>query len=73
MGIDLQFKIKNNPYYLEYLRQNSYWYKYLNRNPESFKTFEEAAREYFKLRPSDRIEKVLTSLEMIGSIVSTLK
>lgn len=73
MSIDLQFKIKNNPYYLEYLRQNSYWYKYLNRDPESFKAFEEAAREYFKLRPSDRIEKVLTGLEMIGSIVSTLK
>ena len=40
MTLELQFKIKNNPYYLKYLRENSIWYKKLNREPETFKIFE---------------------------------
>ena len=39
MTLDLQFKIKNNPNYLRYIRENSYWYKLLNSNPALFKEF----------------------------------
>lgn len=73
MSLDIQFKIKNDPYYIQYLRENSYWYKILNRTPESFKKFEEKAKEYFSLRPTDKIQKMLQNIEMIQSIVSTLK
>ena len=73
MSLDIQFKIKNNPYYIQYLRENSYWYKILNRTPESFKEFEGKAKEYFSLRPTDKIQKMLQNIEMIQSIVSTLK
>ncbi len=73
MSIDIQFKLKNNPAYLEYLHHNSNWYKILNRNPSSFKLFEEEVKEKLRLRPSDRIEKMLQTFEMIGTIVQTLK
>ena len=39
MSLELQYKIKSNPMYHEFIRQNSIWYKYLNRNPNNFKYF----------------------------------
>ena len=73
MILDLQFRIKNNPRYLEYLREHSYWYKFLNRNPNSFVDFEEEVKAFYKLRTSDRITRMLNSIEMIQNIVSSLK
>lgn len=73
MNLDTQFKIKNNPLYIKYLRENSYWYKILNREPNSFKLFEEEVKKNYKLRPTDRISQALDYMEMIESIMSTLK
>lgn len=73
MSLEIQFKIKNNPNYLRYLRENSYWYKYLNRNPKLFKQFEEEVKEKYQLRPMDRISKALSTIEMLQSIMSTIK
>lgn len=73
MSLDIQFQLKKNPYYISYLRENSIWYKYLNRNPNSFKQFEEKVLEHYKLRPSDRINKVFETFDLITNIVSTLK
>ena len=39
MKLDVQFKLKSNPMYLEYLHSNSYWYKYLNRDESSINDF----------------------------------
>ncbi len=73
MTLDIQFKIKNNQYYVRYLRENSYWYKILNRNPESFKFFEEEAKEKYGLRPTDRIEKALEAFSLIQNMISSMK
>lgn len=73
MILDLQFKIKNNPNYIKYLRENSHWYKILNRYPEQFKNFEEEVKEKYQLRPTDKISKALDTFEMVTSILSTLK
>ena len=73
MTLDLQFKIKENEYYKTYLREHSYWYKTLNRNPSSFKIFEEEVKEFYGLRPIDRISKALTTIEMVQSIMTSLK
>ena len=73
MILDVQFKIKQNPYYIEYLRENSYWYKILTRNPNAFREFEEKAKERFLLRPTDKISKILDTMEMINAVVSSLK
>lgn len=73
MNLDIQFKIKNNPNYQRYIRENSHWYKILNRTPEAFKQFEEEVKDKYRLRPSDRISKVLENIEMVQAILSTFK
>lgn len=73
MNLDTQFKIKNNPLYIKYLRENSYWYKLLNRDPFSFKNFEEEVKINYKLRPEDRLSKTLEYIEMLETIMSTFK
>ncbi len=73
MLLDTQFKIKNNPVYQNYIRENSIWYKRLNRNPKLFNIFEEEAKAFYKLRPVDKITKAVDTMELISSLVSTLK
>lgn len=73
MTLDIQFKIKNNPYYQRYIRENSIWYKLLTRNPELFRDFEENVKEEYKLRPTDRLEKMFNTIEMIQSVIGSLK
>ena len=72
MTLDLQFKLKSNPMYLKYLRENSHWYKTLNRDPEMFNTFIEEMKTVYKLRPSDKINKALSTFEMVTAIISSL-
>lgn len=73
MSLQVQFAIKNNPYYVSYLRENSYWYKILNRNPKAFKEFEEEAKTYYHLRPSDRVEKAINTINIVTNLISNLK
>lgn len=73
MRLELQYKIKENEYYLKYLRENSNWYKYLNRNIYNFKDFEEEVRRVYKLTRADKISKTLDTIEMMEKILSTLK
>ena len=73
MILELQFRIRNNPKYLQYIREHSYWYKILNRDPTMFKMFEEKVKEEYKLRTSDRISKALSTIELVQNIVSSLK
>ena len=73
MTLEVQFKIKNNPLYIKYLHENSYWYKFLNRNPEMFDEFVNEVRTNYKLRPTDKINKSLSTFEMISSVISALK
>lgn len=72
MTLDLQYKIKENQYYLRHLRQNSHWYKLLNRNPANFKAFEEEVKTVYKLTKADRISKTLDTIEMLEKVLSTL-
>lgn len=73
MTLEVQFTIKNNPYLGRYIRENSNWYKLLNRNPNLLRTLEEEVKTNYKLRPTDRLNKALETLEMVESIMSTLK
>lgn len=73
MTLDLQFKLKSNPMYLKYLHENSYWYKILNRDPDMFSNFVEKLKTNYKLRPSDRLNKALSTFEMVSAIISSLK
>lgn len=73
MSIELQYKIKNNPLYKQYLRENSLWYKYLNRNDSNFQYFEKALKDQYQLKPSDRFNKVLNNINMLQTFLDVLK
>jgi hypothetical protein len=73
MTLDIQYKIKSNPNYLRFLRENSQWYKYLNRDRKYFKDFEEAMKETYSLRLSDRISSTIKTLELLENVISSLK
>lgn len=73
MNLELQFKIKNNPNYKRFLRENSSWYKELNRNPASFSLFEEKMKEVYQLRPTDKFSKIVDTIDMLQTVLSTLK
>lgn len=73
MILPLQFKIKENPYYMRYLRSHSYWYKILNRDYKSFKMFEEEVKREYRLTSADKFENMLNTLEMAQKILSTFK
>jgi hypothetical protein len=73
MTIDLQFKIKENKYYLKYLRENSNWYKYLNRNPKNFAYFEEEVKKAYKLTKTDKFMQTLNTLELATKMLEALK
>ena len=73
MVLELQFKIKNNPHYQRYIRENSYWYKILNRNPSRFKEFEEKVKERYHLRPTDKINQMLETFEILQTMMSSFK
>ena len=73
MTLDLQFKIKENEYYLRYLRQNSYWYKILNRTPWEFAKFEAEVKEAYHLSKVDRLERAFDTFEMLEKILVSFK
>lgn len=73
MSLETQIKIKNNPYFLKYLRENSYWYKYLNRNDIYLKYFEDQMRSDYKLTSKDRFDRFTNSISMISKFMDILK
>ena len=73
MRLDIQFKLKENPLYIKYLHENSYWYKLLNRNPSMINDFINEVKTNYKLRTTDKIENALSTIDMISTIISTLK
>jgi len=73
MSLELQFKLKNDPNYLKYLRENSNWYKYLNRDNAYFEKFVEEVKTAYKLRPVDRISKAISTFDMVSTLLSSLR
>ena len=73
MTLDIQFRIRNNKLYKEYLRSHSYWYKILTRDPQKISEFENEVKKFYKMSPIDRISKVADTLELIQSFMSALK
>lgn len=72
MIINLQYKLKENPILIKYLRENSSWYKYLNRNITYFKHFEDNMKERYKLRTEDKLSKLYNSLDTISKFMDML-
>lgn len=72
MNLDIQFKLKSNPLYIKYLREHSYWYKILIRDPNRFKDFIEKMKEDYHMRPQDKIDRVLTTIDLVSNLISNM-
>ena len=65
--------LKENEKLFSHFMENSYYIKDLNRNPNFFKTFESKMKEVYKERTTDKISKAIDTVEMLSSIIDTIK
>ena len=73
MNLNLQYKIKQDPRQLRFLRENSYWYKYLNRSESYYKDFIDDMKDKYKLKPTDKLNKMMENIEMFRTFLDVLK
>ena len=72
MNKELLNQIIKDKYY-DYLKDNSYWIKMLYRNPLSYNDFKTFIKEKYHLRVTDKISNVIDDIELIGSVIDTIK
>ena len=73
MNLNLQYQINQDPRQKKFLRENSYWYKYLNRNESYYKDFINDMKDKYKLKPTDKINKMIENIDMIRTFLDVLK
>ncbi|MGM9881782.1 MAG: YlbE-like family protein [Bacilli bacterium] len=73
MQLDLQYRIKQDEKQIMFLRENSYWYKYLNRNNRYYKEFVDDMKDKYKLKPTDKINKMMENINMVRTFLDVLK
>lgn len=72
MPLEIQFQLRSNPLYIKYLRENNIWYKRLIRNPDTFKNFVEEMKAKYKLRPSDKFNKMVDTINVVSNLLSSM-
>ena len=73
MNLNLQYKIKQDPRQLQFLRENSHWYKYLNRGELYYQAFINDMKDKYKLKPTDRLNKMMDDINMVRTFLEVLK
>ena len=73
MQLDVQMKFAKDEKMAKFLKENSYWYKELNRNPESYKKFVAEMKVKYKLRTTDKVSEVIDNIDLISTVLQTLK
>lgn len=72
MPLEIQMRLRENPLYIKYLRENNIWYKRLIRNPNSFEEFVQEMKTKYKLRTSDKINKVFDTIDIVSNLFSNM-
>ena len=65
--------IRNNQYIYNFLREESNYYKLLYRDKNNIKKIDSLAKEKYKLRKIDKVERISKSIDLINSFVDVLK
>lgn len=73
MSIELQYKIANDVNLSRFLKEYSYWYKYLNRKDEYFKDFVLDMKDKYRLKTSDKFNKMLDNINMLQMFIDVFK
>lgn len=66
-------KLKENEKLFSHFIENSYYIKVLNRDPNALKNFESDMKVLYKERTTDKISRAVDTVEMISSIIDTIK
>lgn len=72
MRLDLQYRIIQNEKQRTFLMENSYWYKYLNRTNNYYKDFLEDMKDKYKLKPEDKINRIIDNINMVKTFLDVL-
>lgn len=73
MSLELQYRINSDPRLKQFLRENSYWYKYLNRSNTYLKPFIYDMKDKYKLKTTDKINKLTNNISMVRTFLDVLK
>ena len=73
MSLELQYRINSEPRLKQFLRENSYWYKYLNRSNTYLKPFISDMKDKYKLKTTDKINKLTNNISMVRAFLDVLK
>lgn len=69
----LQNKLNEDKKFKKYLDENSTYIKYLNRNPEYYKDFIRKMKVLYKERPTDKLNDAINTIDIVSSLLDTLK
>lgn len=67
------YALKNDEKMHKFLRENSDWYKYLNRRVENYPLFVKEMKKKYKLNPTDKISSTLDNIDLISTVIQTIK
>lgn len=67
------YALKNDANMHRYLHENSDWYKHLNRSSRNYPAFVKAMKKQYKLNPTDKISGALDNIDLITSVIQTIK
>ena len=73
MSPTIIMKLNEDPITKKFLHEYSYWYNYLNRSDAYFKPFITDIKEKYKLTRTDKLNKFISDINMIKSILEVLK
>ena len=59
--------------YYDYLKENSFFIKDLNRNVANYQKFKEFVKDKYRLRVTDKVSDVINDIELVSSVLETLK
>lgn len=67
------YALKGDEKMHRFLRENSEWYKSLNRSAANYQLFVKTMKKKYKLNPTDKVSSALDNLDLITSVVETVK
>ncbi len=73
MELETQVKFRENTKYFNYLKDNSYYIKELNRGTIDYDRFVKDMKVLYKERTSDKISNFIDNIDIVSSIIDTLK
>ncbi len=73
MQLETQMKLKQEKNMVQNLKEHSYWIKELNRDPLKYSAFQEAMKDFYHLRTTDKISDAIDNIDLISSFLGAFK